>query len=407
MNIIKRTNQQGFTLVELLVVIAIIGVLIALLLPAVQAAREAARRMQCTNNLKQLGIAVHNFHAANNRIPGGMEDPLWMSYHSRISDAAGTKEGNVYSSTSLLLPFVEQQALYNTITSRLDESIANSTVRPFPSAIDYLTTTTRTTTEFETGEKNMANDFPGNPFAVQVSAFWCPSESTTKPSNGEKWGRTNYAWNYGDIPEWTDSNSPLGYRGIWFYAKGGRKVSFSHVTDGTSNTLLFAEIAISQSYSDNKVRSGIVYNSAVRRDSAPSACALERGNSGTFVSSTTQSIKGWSWGDGRKQQAVNTILPPNQPSCVDATPGSGGEGNAYTVFRTNFLTASSYHSGGVNGALVDGSVRFISETIGTGNITQLAGRPDYTGLWYQYSGPSTYGPWGCLGTIRGGDTATP
>ncbi|MDR1384294.1 MAG: DUF1559 domain-containing protein [Planctomycetaceae bacterium] len=400
-----KITQRGFTLVELLVVIAIIGILIALLLPAVQAAREAARRMQCTNNLKQLGIAVHNFHSANKRIPGAMEDPLWMGYDSRIQGGGAKKEVNVYSGTTLLLPFVEQQTLYDTITARLEASIANGTVRPFPSAIDYLSTTTRTDTDFETGEQNMVNDFPDNPFATQVSAFRCPSESSTKFSHGERWGRINYAWNYGDIPEWTNSASPLGYRGIWFYGRGGRKITFSHLIDGTSNTLLFAEIAVSESYSDNKIRSGIVYNSSIRRDSAPSACAAERGSGGTFVSSDTRSIKGWSWGDGRKQHAVNTILPPNQPSCVDATSGSGGEGETYTVFRTNFLTASSYHSGGVNCALVDGSVRFISETIGTGNITQLPGRPEYTGAWYQYSGPSTYGPWGALGTIRGGDTA--
>jgi prepilin-type N-terminal cleavage/methylation domain-containing protein len=398
-----KTIKLGFTLVELLVVIAIIGVLIALLLPAVQAAREAARRAQCSNNLKQLGIAVHNFNSVNSRIPCVFEDLFWISYHDKISGGSYNREVGVYSGTTLLLPFMEQQPLFDTIIARINESIANSSIRPFPSAIDYLSPTSRTDTELETGERNMVNDYPGNPFATQIATFRCPSDTAKRFGNGERWGRINYAWNYGDMPQWTNSYAPLGYRGIWLYGRNGRKITFSHVTDGTSNTLLFTEIATSESYDDRRVRSGIVYNSSITRNNAPSDCAAERGSSGNFVSSTTRSIKGWSWGDGRKQQAVNTILPPNQPSCADTLAGTASGGLSYTVFRSNFLTASSYHSGGVNCVLVDGGVRFVPDTISYGNITQVAGRPTYTGDWYQYMGPSTYGTWGALGTIRGGD----
>ncbi|MDR2171477.1 MAG: DUF1559 domain-containing protein [Planctomycetaceae bacterium] len=392
--------RPAFTLVELLVVIAIIGILIALLLPAVQAAREAARRMQCSNNVKQLALAVHNFHSAIKRIPNGIEDQIWMNYANKITTSI--REANVYSGTALLLPFIEQQPLYDQIIAKLEQSI-NSGVPPYPSAIDYSSSTTRCgETEIETvGEVNMRTNFPDNPFAVQLSPFRCPSDSVApKPANGQKWGRTNYIWNFGDLPEITSSDSFLNYRGVWCNRQ--RKFTFSQITDGLSNSLLFSETAVSRSLDDRSVKSGITKNNSYRRIDAPSNCAAFRGNNNEFNSSvtTTRSIKGWSWGDGRIMNKFNTMLPPNQPSCADA------------LITTNTLTSvlmttSSYHPGGVNCGLADGSVKLISETISHGNITTLpVANPSATAgyRWVGYSGPSTFGVWGALGTTRAKDT---
>ncbi|HTN74437.1 MAG TPA: DUF1559 domain-containing protein, partial [Pirellulaceae bacterium] len=109
-----RTHAYGFTLVELLVVIAIIGILVALLLPAVQAAREAARRMQCMNNLKQLGLAAHNFHSAHGKLPPGFLGPVPAQDNIGGDQCIGV--------LAFLLPYLEQQAVYDgvTIEKRLD-----------------------------------------------------------------------------------------------------------------------------------------------------------------------------------------------------------------------------------------------------------------------------------------------
>lgn len=186
---IQRTLRRGFTLIELLVVIAIIAILIALLLPAVQQAREAARRTQCKNNLKQLGLALHNYHDVHQCFPFGHE---------------GTTKA--FSALSMLLPYIEQSTLYSKIDFNVPVSHANNAV----------------------------------PMLVELPALRCPSDlANALPSIG---GATNYFANKGSGILWalpTGPNAVLPPQdGVMFY---GSKVRMADITDGTSNTAAMCE----------------------------------------------------------------------------------------------------------------------------------------------------------------------
>ena len=205
-------SRRGFTLIELLVVIAIIAVLIALLLPAVQSAREAARRAQCVNNLKQIGLAVHNYHSAINSLPWG-DGPWWIEW----------------SAHTLLLPYIEQGPIYNAINF--------SDTQPF-------------------GQASLVINNPVNTTAVYraISGFLCPSDQDrlTDPN-----GHNNYMDNSGSAPNcdyggnaWTPSwNGPSA--GPFIYSSngvdtglpafGGSSVNIAGISDGTSNTAAFSE----------------------------------------------------------------------------------------------------------------------------------------------------------------------
>ncbi|UUO08661.1 DUF1559 domain-containing protein [Blastopirellula sp. J2-11] len=341
-------RKNAFTLVELLVVIAIIGVLIALLLPAVQQAREAARRMQCTNNLKQAGLALHNYHDTFGKLP---------------AMCGGTGNGPIHNDNRLggwvaLLPFVEQGSLYNQITSSL--TIDSTTYPPY-------------------GDNPWNSSY--TPWLTKLSFLRCPSDPAT-PAESD-FGFSNYAFSMGDRPAWAGSTNPTsGMFGFHSWK------NFASVTDGLSNTLALGERAVGE-VSTMKIRGGVaiasdVWNSGSEYDVTPASCAAKRGQSGNYLSSVTvKEYPGRRWADGAPlYSGVLAILPPNSPSCLlDDWDG-----------RQAIISATSYHPGGVNGAMGDGSVRFFTDTIDAGNQSLAPS-----------NGASNYGVWGGLGTVSGGE----
>ncbi|MHC5542672.1 DUF1559 family PulG-like putative transporter, partial [Singulisphaera rosea] len=198
-------KRRGFTLIELLVVIAIIAVLIALLLPAVQSAREAARRAQCTNNLKQIGLAMHNYHTAVGSFPW---NSCGASQIYPTPNTPGDGKGNTWANfggLTLMLPQMEQMALYNAINFSFG-------MYPFQDQVDPV---------------------QGTAIYQTVASFLCPSDSGR--------GRNNYRSSQGTNFDWNARMAANG--GIWrVNAVDGEPISsVANIIDGTSNTIGFFE----------------------------------------------------------------------------------------------------------------------------------------------------------------------
>jgi prepilin-type processing-associated H-X9-DG protein len=357
------------------VVIAIIGVLIALLLPAVQAAREAARRMQCTNHLKQLSIACHNYHDTN--------QGLVSASGQVIGKTSGSLNFDRWSGLISLLPFMEQDALYGRFRT---EDVYNPSDRPVSSNVA------------QGGGLN-------NPKLIQIVTLLCPSDGNGKfRQDPYETGRTNYRMNLGDRPSsfgsantTTGSTAYIGLgRGVFGYRTW---YNLSIVSDGTSNTALFTERALSATSTTMVVIIGSINNlgsvfSGTNENkylSDRSVCLNTR-NGNEYKSSITGvtnptdywGFLGWNFVDGHFLcSGFHTVLPPNSPACLNRTNGDIG-----------IFTPTSYHKGGVNLALADGSVRFISETIDAGTANAAVN-----------SGASSFGVWGTLGSRDGGESA--
>ncbi|GHT25632.1 prepilin-type N-terminal cleavage/methylation domain-containing protein [Planctomycetales bacterium] len=360
-------RKHAFTLVELLVVIAIIGVLIALLLPAVQAAREAARRMQCTNKLKQLSLSLHNYHDVQFSFPaGGMPYKYSSAAHAR------------YPIYWALFPYMELNAAY-------DAFLPEAWREPWN---QYVFTTTQ------------VNNY--KPF----DCLGCPSDvnSTYVDTNGQP--RTNYISCNGDsATRLMDNSTSSGVgeyaRGVFF--AGAIFRNMSALEDGTSNTAVFSEQVIGVTSAGNIIKGSILIpeTTVVPNNGDPSLInvqeCLNRQNGTEYKTPLPSGVNLDGDETGKFYQGCgiynffSTAIKPNGPSCA---------GEANWEDKLALKSATSNHSGGVNVGLGDGSVRFISDTVN--NVTAgLSAAPSI-----KKTGTSDFGVWGALGSISGGESVS-
>jgi prepilin-type N-terminal cleavage/methylation domain-containing protein/prepilin-type processing-associated H-X9-DG protein len=373
----RRRPLRAFTLIELLVVIAIIAVLIALLLPAVQAAREAARRAQCTNNLKQLGLAVHNYHSTFNTLPA---ECMWMGATYGSGGSGGGSWGWNASWPVCLLPNIEQGPLYNAYNQGWAPDCCGNNIGP------------NTTVDF-----------------TAISVLLCPSDNQKQRPNNP-WAPMSYAgngggpgvirWQSGTIVDmftcsttnqipingwpvgtcWWGADSNLGYFG------------FEGVTDGTSNTALFSEHLLGYSAQTSGSRPTAGTGESKRgiylvTTGIPDYTVMSTGNATLAL----QGLRACQAVPGTQQADVNSWLlgfsftmafpwhipanrythynTPNKLTCINPGDQCCGYGGTSPM-----VTASSNHPGGVNVGFADGSVKFVKDSVAPNTWWALGSR---------------------------------
>jgi prepilin-type N-terminal cleavage/methylation domain-containing protein/prepilin-type processing-associated H-X9-DG protein len=322
---LSQRLRRGFTLIELLVVIAIIAILIGLLLPAVQKVREAAARSKCSNNLKQIGLAVHNYESAYGRLP-----PAGVGYGFCSSTATGNGDVNILNMSGmvLLLPYIEQGAL----ESRLNKASSFS---------DVITNNAGTVMNLKgTLVGNPATNGNGALMATEIPTFRCPSDNGNPVNTGQtsnnRYGSTGTLpgskTNYDFI---TDANNDFGTCNYWKNASPSVRRMFGEnsnarltdVKDGTTNTLMIGETTL-EVYNGRTPSWG--YRAHVLAGIDPSKGAGI--NDFTYCATWTGAL-------------------PNPPGCVQVILGRLGD----------WGRAGSLHTGGANFAMGDASVRFIKQ----------------------------------------------
>ena len=383
-------KKRGFTLIELLVVIAIIAILIALLLPAVQQAREAARRSQCKNNLKQWGLALHNYHDTHkvfSPMSGGTGGSGLTHNQERLSGRA------------MLLPFLEMDPLW--------QQIATDTV-------------------------NQRNN-PMNPNWTGVTAptgemevFICPSSSV--PQQVDNQPHASYAFNVGDTTvglfrssvgnlDGSIDGDPAVAPGVSQRNRGPfsfRSCSkVSDIQDGTSNTVFMAERDLGNP-TNRRDSLGRVYAVALDPATAGNVDACKAVSiQGYYAANSFADLPGERWASGFYfHSGVSFVLPPNAASCVATLPTfSNANATAIGTGVTGLISVSSRHTGGAHCLMGDGTVRFVNENINS-QSGGYVGSTASTNASYTVSGiaalngGSPFGVWGAIGTIGAGETVS-
>ena len=324
-------RRRGFTLIELLVVIAIIGILIGLLLPAVQAAREAARRAQCTNNLKQIGLAIHNYASTFGGLPFGKG----AGYSATVPGAKGYAR---WSAHSQLLLHMEQTTLFNSINFNLPPETPGMVGAP---VYNFMPAYQDPNRENSTASRTV------------VATFLCPSDGASLPdwagNNSYVGNQQTWACDLGD--QNPSNNAPAERPGGIFYLASF--VGFKDITDGTSSTAFFSEKLRGTGQYNPDVDSIVIPNQT-SLDATYQTCIAATPDPTTMLTSR----QGASWVMGEMCcTTYNHVNVPGKRTCAGFPFGAAMADMAMHVPPT------SRHPGGVNVLFGDGSTRFVKNSV--------------------------------------------
>jgi prepilin-type N-terminal cleavage/methylation domain-containing protein/prepilin-type processing-associated H-X9-DG protein len=357
-------KRRGFTLIELLVVIAIIAVLIALLLPAVQAAREAARRSQCVNNLKQIGIGLHNYHQSSDCFPLGVSLNLYQMPNTY-------RAKNSWGHLGLLLPFVEQQAVYN--SANFNWGVEENSGGTMPEVINSTAADTQikgyVCPSDPLGGNGGSTSYAGNDRDTS-NYFGCVGATTSlSVPNGVDTGVV------GRIPNATNFPSTASTGMFTFQAVYGLR----DCIDGSSNTIAYSEGVVNGT---NTTGGSLRYMGVKNVGMDASFRQLDVRAAGTAVvlSNIAKCDQSWQAGGNADNQAgrdwahgcmtqtlFNTVVTPNGKKWTHCS-------NTGSTTMAPLTNANSYHSGGVNALFSDGSVKFLKDSINQNTWMSLGTR---------------------------------